>query len=159
VQQRINHLKIATEPVKALYSIGSYLEKCGLEKSLIELVKIRVSQINRCAYCLDMHTQDARELGETEQRIYALSAWEETPFFSERERAGLAWTETVTHIGGGVSDEQFESAREQFSEKELTDLTWAVVAINSWNRLAISFRAVPGTYKPHHKAQMAAAYS
>ncbi|QEL20232.1 carboxymuconolactone decarboxylase family protein [Limnoglobus roseus] len=153
---RLNYAKLAAEPIKAMYALGAYLAKCGLEHPLLELVKIRASQINGCAYCLDMHTQDARAAGETEQRIYALSAWRETPFFTDRERAALAWTEAVTNIGGGVSDELYRDALRQFSEKELTDLTWAVVTINGWNRLAISFRAVPGTYKPHLKAQLEA---
>jgi AhpD family alkylhydroperoxidase len=112
-------------------------------------MKIRASQINGCAFCLDMHSKDARVAGETEQRLYALSAWRETPFFSERERAALAWTETVTRISENhVSDEAYESVRQHFSEKELVDLTLAIVAINGWNRLAISFRTVPGSYQP-----------
>ncbi|HVK16675.1 MAG TPA: carboxymuconolactone decarboxylase family protein [Fimbriiglobus sp.] len=156
MQNRLNYAKLSAEPIKALYAIGTYLGKCGLEHQLIELVKIRASQINGCAYCLDMHTQDARASGETEQRIYALSAWRETPFFTERERAALAWTEAVTLIGGGVPDAVYEEARQQFGESELADLTWAVVAINAWNRLAISFRPVPGTYKPHLRAQLEA---
>jgi AhpD family alkylhydroperoxidase len=156
MEPRLNYAKLSTEPIKALYAIGTYLAGCGLEHPLLELVKIRASQINGCAYCLDMHTQDARAAGETEQRIYALSAWRETPFFTDRERAALAWTEAVTLVGGGVPDAVYEEARRHFSEKELADLTWAAVAINAWNRLAISFRAVPGTYKPHLRAQLEA---
>lgn len=149
MEARIDATKTAPEPQSAMFALGKYLMGCGLEKGLQELVKIRASQINGCAYCIDMHTKDARAHGETEQRIYALNAWRETPFFSERERAALAWTETVTQIShGGVSDELYAQAREQFNEKELVDLTWAVAAINAWNRMAISFRAVPGTYKP-----------
>jgi AhpD family alkylhydroperoxidase len=134
--------------VRALYGLENYLAGCGLEHALLELVKTRASQINGCAYCIDMHTKDARAAGETEQRLYALTAWRETPFFTERERAALAWTEAVTRIGDGVPDDLFEEARKQFSEKELVDLTWAVAAINAWNRVAISARGVPGTYQP-----------
>ena len=134
--------------MRALYSLGAYLAKCGLELPLLELVKIRASQINGCAYCIDMHTKDARAAGETEQRIYALNAWRETPFFTDRERAALAWTEAVTRIGEGGGDALFAEVREWFSEKELTDLTWAVAAINAWNRVAIGFRSVPGVYQP-----------
>jgi AhpD family alkylhydroperoxidase len=119
-----------------------------LEPSLRELVRLRASQINGCAYCIDMHTKDARAAGETEQRLYALTAWRETPFYTERERAALAWTEAVTLISAHhVSDELYDETRRHFGERELVDLTLAVIAINSWNRLAISFRAVPGTYQ------------
>jgi AhpD family alkylhydroperoxidase len=156
MEARINYAKLPPEPVKALYALGHYLAGCGLEPPLLELVKVRASQVNGCAFCLDMHTQDARAAGETEQRLYALSAWRETPFFTDRERAALAWTEAVTLVAGGVSDAEYEEARRHFSEKELADLTWAVIAINGWNRLAISFRAVPGTYKPHLRAQLEA---
>ena len=130
-------------------ALEKYVAQSGLERPLIELVKLRASQINGCAYCIDMHTKDARAAGESEQRLYALTAWRETPFYSERERAALAWTEAVTLIADGhVPDEVYEQARTQFSEKELVDLTMAVIAINGWNRLAISFRTVPGTYQP-----------
>jgi AhpD family alkylhydroperoxidase len=145
---RIDAQKLSAEPQRALLALEKYVANCGLERSLRELVKIRASQINGCAYCIDMHTQDARAAGETEQRIYALNAWRETPFFSERERAALAWTEAVTNIAGGVSDAVYEEARRHFDEQELVNLTWAVAAINAWNRMAISFHAVPGTYKP-----------
>src|SRR4051794_37064033 len=148
MEARLDYAKLAPDAMRALYSLGAYLAKCGLEHALLELVKIRASQINGCAYCIDMHTKDARAAGETEQRIYALNAWRETPFFSDRERAALAWAEAVTQIGGGVSDDLYEEARRQFSEKELVDLTWAVAAINAWNRVAISFRSVPGSYQP-----------
>ncbi|MBN9120518.1 MAG: carboxymuconolactone decarboxylase family protein [Planctomycetes bacterium] len=159
MQQRLNFVKLTPEPLKTMYGLGAYVESCGLEPALLELVKTRASQINGCAFCLDMHTQDARAAGETEQRLYALSAWRETPFYSDRERAALAWTEAVTRLDGGVPDAVYDEARRHFSAKELTDLTWAVVVINGWNRLAISFRTVPGTYKPHMKAQMAAMVS
>lgn len=132
-----------------MMALEKYVNQSGLERPLIELVKLRASQINGCAYCIDMHTKDARAAGESEQRLYALTAWRETPFYSERERAALAWTEAVTLIADGhVPDEVYEQARTQFSEKELVDLTMAVIAINGWNRLAISFRTVPGTYQP-----------
>jgi AhpD family alkylhydroperoxidase len=148
MEQRLDYPKLAPEAARALYGLGSYLAGCGLEHPLLELIKIRASQINGCAFCIDMHTKDARAAGETEQRIYALNAWRETPFFNERERAALAWAEAVTHISNGVSDDLFAEARQQFSEKELVDLTWALAAINAWNRVAISFRSVPGSYQP-----------
>ena len=129
--------------------LESYVRQCGLERSLLELVKLRASQINGCAYCIDMHTRDARAHGEQEQRLYALVAWQETPFFSESERAALAWAEAVTQVGKDhVPDSVFEDASRYFSEKELVDLTLAIIAINGWNRLAISFRTMPGSYIP-----------
>jgi AhpD family alkylhydroperoxidase len=132
-----------------MMALERYVQHSTLEPSLIELVKLRASQINGCAYCIDMHTKDARAAGESEQRLYALSAWQETPFYSARERAALAWTEAVTLVAGEhVPDDVYEQARGQFDEKELVDLTLAVIAINGWNRLAISFRSVPGTYQP-----------
>ncbi|WP_020475890.1 carboxymuconolactone decarboxylase family protein [Zavarzinella formosa] len=151
MQQRLNYYQLAPEPVRAMMALGKYLADCGLEHNLMELVKTRASQINGCAYCLDMHTKDARAAGETEQRLYALNAWRETPFYTDRERTALAWTEAVTQVSGGVPDAVYEEARRHFNEKELADLTWAVIAINGWNRLAISFRAVPGSYKPAHQ--------
>ena len=148
MEARLDYTKLAPEPIRAMYALGGYLARCGLEGGLLELVKIRASQINGCAYCIDMHTKDARATGETEQRIYALNAWRETPFFTDRERAALAWTEAVTRIGEGVHDDLYRETSQHFTEKELADLTWAVVAINGWNRVAISFRAVPGSYQP-----------
>ncbi len=151
MQARIAYDKAAPEGVKAMWALENYVRHCGLEPALLELVKFRASQINGCAYCIDMHSKDARAHGETEQRLYALSAWRETPFFTERERAALAWTEALTEISHGhVPDEVYELARQYFGDKELVDLTLAVVAINGWNRLAISFRKVPGTYQPTH---------
>jgi AhpD family alkylhydroperoxidase len=147
VEARLPYEKHSAEAVKPMYALEAYIARCGLEKSLRELVKIRASQINGCAFCLDMHTKDARAEGETEQRIYALNAWRETPFFTDRERAALAWAEAVTRVSEGVPDPVFEEASRHFSEKELVDLTWAVAAINAWNRIAISFRAVPGSYQ------------
>ena len=143
------HAKFSEEPLQAILALEKYVHKCGLEAKLLELVKMRASQINGCAYCLDMHSKDARMLGETEQRLYALSAWRETTFYSERERAALEWTEAVTLVSQThVPDEVYEQTRKHFSEKELLDLTFALVAINSWNRLAVSLRAIPGTYQP-----------
>jgi AhpD family alkylhydroperoxidase len=132
-----------------MYAVERYVRECGLERGLLELIKFRASQINGCAYCVDMHTKDARVNGETEQRLYAVVVWREAPFFTERERAALAWAEAVTLVSQEqVPDNVFEIARKQFSDKELVDLTMAVIAINGWNRLAISFREVAGTYQP-----------
>jgi AhpD family alkylhydroperoxidase len=153
MQPRLDFTKVAPGALKAMYSLQKYVDECGLEQALIELVKVRASQINGCAYCLDMHTKDARANGETEQRLYVLNAWQEAPFYTERERAALAWTEAVTLISEDhVPDEVFERVRAHFSDEELINLTTAVVTINSWNRLCISFRAVPGTYQPQARA-------
>ncbi len=142
------HMKSAS--VQALLKLSHTVEASGLERPLLELVKIRASQINGCAYCIDMHTKDARVLGETEQRIYALNAWRETPFFTPRERAALAWTEAVTRVADThVPDDVYDEVRPQFTEDELLALTFEVIVINAWNRLAISSRAVAGTYQPH----------
>ena len=130
-------------------TLEKYVRACGIEPKLLELIKIRASQINGCAYCLDMHTKDARAQGETEQRIYALNAWRETPFFTEKERAALAWTESVTQVSTSqVPDEVYEIVRQHFDEKEIVNITTAIVAINGWNRFAVSFRSVPGAYQP-----------
>ena len=127
-------------------ALENYVRQSGLEPALLELVKLRASQINGCAYCIDMHTKDARAEGESEQRLYAVVAWRETPFFTERERTALAWTEAVTMVSqGNVSEEVYGDARQHFSEKELVDLTLAIIAINGWNRLAIRFRSGVGT--------------
>ena len=145
---RIDFTKASPEVTKGLYGLERYLRTCGLEESLLHLVKMRASQINGCAYCLDMHSKDARAAGETEQRLYALNAWREAPFYTDRERAALEWTEAVTAIGeAGVPDELYSATSKHFTETELVNLTMAVVAINGWNRLAISFRAVPGSYQ------------
>jgi len=133
--------------LSAMSGLGAVVERSGLEPSLIELVKVRASQLNGCGYCIDMHTKDARLAGETEQRLYLLSAWREAPMYSARERAALAWTEAVTRLQDqDVSDAVYAQAREQFSEAELVNLTLAVVAINGWNRFSIAFRKTPGTY-------------
>jgi AhpD family alkylhydroperoxidase len=132
-----------------MLGIEHYLQQCGLEESLQNLIKLRVSQVNGCAYCIDMHWKDLRAAGESEQRLYGLDAWEESPYYTDRERAALAWAEAVTNIQEGhVPDPVFEHVKNFFNEKELADLTLAVTAINSWNRLSISARTVPGTYQP-----------
>ncbi len=149
MQPRLDYAKVAPGAREAMYAVERYVRECGLERRLLELVKLRASQINGCAYCVDMHTKDARAHGETEQRLYAVVVWREAPFFTERERAALAWTEAVTLVSQEqVPDNVFEIARKEFSDKELVDLTMAVIAINGWNRLAISFRTVAGTYQP-----------
>lgn len=144
---RIKYGEIAPEGIAILGDLEKYIKGSGLEPKLLELVKLRASQINGCAFCIDMHTKDARSRGESEQRLYGLSAWRETPFYSERERAALAWTESVTRIG---EHWVLEGDMECFSKRELVDLTLAVIAINSWNRLAISFHTPPGSYLPDH---------
>ncbi len=146
---RLNYAKAFPEGIQAMLSLGKAIGNSGLENSLLELVKTRASQMNGCAYCIDMHTKDARAAGETEQRLYALSAWRETPFFSARERAALAWTEALTNIQQGhASDEVYAEARNQFDEKELARLTLAITQINAWNRIAIAFRVEAGSYQP-----------
>lgn len=149
MKERVNYIEQGSGALKAMFGLGAYLASTGLEKRLLDLLYFRVSQINGCAYCLDMHSKDLRAAGETEQRLYLLDAWRESPFYSERERTALAWAEELTILKTeGVSDEIYEQARAQFSEKELIDLTMAVVTINSWNRLNIAFKTVPGSYKP-----------
>lgn len=149
MKARLDYSKTAPAALKGMLELEKYVHESGLERKLYELVKTRASQINGCAYCLDMHTKDARKAGETEQRLYALNAWRETPFYSERERAALAWTEALTLISEyDVADELYEATRKEFSEKELVALTMAIIAINGWNRLAISFRTPPGSYQP-----------
>ncbi|MCM0082379.1 carboxymuconolactone decarboxylase family protein [Geomonas sp. Red32] len=148
---RIDVTKVAPEALNAMLGVEKAVHASGLEESLLDLIKLRASQINGCAYCIDMHTKDARARGETEQRIYELDAWRETPFYSARERAALAWTEVVTVLTNGhVPDDVYEEARTAFSDRELAFITLAIAAINSWNRLAIAFRAEPGTYQPQH---------
>lgn len=149
MKQRLNYTEVGRGAARAMFGLETYLAKCGLEASLLHLLKFRVSQINGCAYCLDMHSKDLRAAGETEQRLYLLDAWRESPFYTERERAALAWAEAVTLVTEGhVPDEVYEQTRAQFSEEELANLTLAVVAINGWNRLNIAFRTEPGSYKP-----------
>jgi AhpD family alkylhydroperoxidase len=154
MEPRLSNLNVAPHGLAAMRNLQAYVDGCGLERKLLELVKTRASQINGCAYCLDMHTKDARAAGESEQRLYVLSAWREAPFYSERERAALAWTEAVTRISdGSIEDELYEEVRRHFREKELVDLTLAIVAINGWNRLAIPFRIPPGSYQPSTSAE------
>lgn len=149
MSQRINYQNVAPEAVKGLSDIEKYIAASGLEQSLYELVKLRASQINGCAYCIDMHTKDARKAGETEQRLYSVSVWREVPYYSEKEKAALEWTEALTLISeSSVPDSLYESVRKHFDEEEMTALTMVIVAINSWNRLAISFRNEPGSYQP-----------
>ncbi len=150
---RVDYEKVAPAAIEAMSGLEKYVRQCGLEPSLIELVKLRASQINGCAFCVDMHTKDARARGETEQRLYAVSVWRDTPFFSERERTALAWTEAVTNVSWQhVPDDVYDVARRHFSEKELVDLTMAVIAINAWNRLSVSFRREAGSYQPKSKS-------
>ena len=150
MQARLEAQKVSPAAYQAMLGLETFVRKQSkLEPALIQLVKMRASQINGCAYCIDMHSKDARSEGETEQRIYALSAWEETPFFTDRERAALALTEAITLVSQGhVPDAVYEHAKQHFSEEELVNLTLAVIAINGWNRIAISFRMVPGEYQP-----------
>ena len=148
MSNRLNVARVVPEIYSTMRTLQDYVDNTGLEKSLLELVKLRASYINGCAYCVDMHAKDALALGETEQRIYMVPVWRESPFYTPRERAGLAWTETVTEISKGVSDEAYAEAREHFEEKELANLTMAIIAINSWNRLAIPFQSEVGSYKP-----------
>jgi AhpD family alkylhydroperoxidase len=149
MQPRLDLAKLAPGAGMAMYAVEKYARESGLEAPLLELVRLRASQINGCAYCIDMHTKDARVHGESEQRLYTLSVWREAPFFTSRERAALEWTEAVTEIATShAPDDVYECARTEFSETELVNLTMAIVAINGWNRLAISFRQVAGTYQP-----------
>lgn len=145
---RIDYTKAAPEAYQAMLGLEKYLHHCGLDESLLELVKMRVSQINGCAFCCDMHSKELRATGESEQKLYVLSAWREAPFYSERERAALAWAEALTSISKGeVSDAIYQQARKHFNEKELVNLTLAITTINSWNRWAISFETPVGWYK------------
>jgi AhpD family alkylhydroperoxidase len=150
MQSRIEIQKVAPGAFQAMLALEGYVKKSSkLETSLLELVRMRASQINGCAYCLDMHSKDARAGGESEQRLYALNAWREAPFFTDRERSALAWTEAVTLVSQDhVPQNIYEEVRRRFSEEELANLTLAIASINSWNRLMISFRAMPGTYQP-----------
>ena len=149
MKPRIDFTRVSPKVLQAMYGLQNTVNSSGLEHNLLELVKMRASQINGCAYCLDMHSKDARAAGETEQRLYLLDAWRETSLYSERERAALEWTEALTLIGEGhVPDAVYASAREHFSEEELVNLALAVVAINGWNRFSIAFRAEAGKYRP-----------
>jgi AhpD family alkylhydroperoxidase len=148
MKPRINYGKVAQGVYDAMDALDRYLQQCGMEKPLLTLVQLRASQINGCAYCLDMHWKDLRASGESEQRLYSLDAWRECPYYTDRERAALHWTEAVTQVADGqVPDAAYEAVRPHFSEKELADLTLAVATINAWNRLSIAARLTPGTYQ------------
>lgn len=148
-RSRIDYKTVAPQAMEALWTVERYARGCTFEPGLLELVKLRASMINGCAYCVDMHTKDARAQGESEQRLYAVSVWREAPFFTPRERAALSWTEAVTQVSvAHVPDEVYDFARQHFDERQLVDLTMVIIAINNWNRLAIAFRAIAGTYKP-----------
>lgn len=149
-----NYARLAPAQSRALYQLQQEVDKSGIDRKLLDLILIRASQVNGCAFCIDMHTIDARAHGETEQRIYALNAWREGSFFDDRERAVLEFTESVTRVSEThVPDEVMEEVRKHFTDAEIVNLTWAVVTINAWNRLAITFRAQPGNYKPQHAAK------
>jgi AhpD family alkylhydroperoxidase len=149
MKQRINALEKGNAAMKAMYSIAVYLAKSQVEKSLLDLVYFRISQINGCVVCLDMHSKDLRAMGESEQRLHCLSAWSEAPFYTDRERAALVWAEAVTNLHDGhVPDEVYEQVRKEFSEEEIIDLTLAITTINSANRLNIAFRTEVGDYQP-----------
>ena len=157
MESRLDYQKAFPEGYQGLLHLEAIIRRSGLEPSLYELIKIRASQLNGCAYCLDMHTKDARAKGETEQRIYALPAWREAPFYTERERAALAWTEAITNIQQGhAAEDVYAEARIQFGEEDLVKLTYAITQINSWNRIAIAFRPEVGAYQPQAAAVSAA---
>ena len=149
MEPRINYAKVAPGVFEAMIGLSHYLRKTNLDEKLVNLICLRASQINGCAYCVDMHWKDLRAAGETEQRLYGLDAWEESPYYSDRERAALGWTEAVTNVREGhVPDDVYERSRRFFSEKELADLTFAIATINGWNRLNIAARTVAGNYQP-----------
>jgi len=150
MRPRLDFTKASPPLYRAMLGLEAVLAECGIERTLLDLVRLRTSQINGCAFCLDMHSKDLRAAGEPEQRLYLLDAWREAPsFYSERERAALAWAEAVTRVGDGhVPDTVYEAAQAHFREKELADLALAIVAINGWNRLCIAFRRPAGTYDP-----------
>lgn len=156
MKSRINVAHVSPAAYRAMSGLETYIHSSSIEPELVHLLKMRASQINGCAYCLDMHSKDARALGETEQRLYGLDAWREAPYYTDRERAALAWIESLTLVTEGhVPDEVYEEARKVFSEQELVDLAMVAVAINGWNRLAIAFRAEAGTYQPKQIAKSA----
>jgi AhpD family alkylhydroperoxidase len=150
MKQKLDYSKVLPEGMRFMNALDHYSQNCGPEPSLLDLIKLRASQINACAYCIDMHTKDARTNGETEQRLYNLSIWRETPYYTDRERAALAFTEAVTLIANQrVPEEVIEQARQQFSDEELVKLMIAIVTINAWNRFT-TFGDVPGSYQPRH---------
>src|SRR3954471_11915106 len=149
MKTRMEHWKVAPGGFKAMSSLEAYLHDSTLKVPLLHMVKLRASQINGCAYCIDMHWKDARALGESEQRLYGLDAWREAPYYTDRERAALEWTEALTNVQDGhVPDAAYDAARSHFNEKELADLSWAIATINAWNRVMIAARAEAGTYTP-----------
>jgi AhpD family alkylhydroperoxidase len=149
METRWNIQTAAPNGIKAMLGLEKYLSACSIDKKLLHMIKLRASQLNGCAYCIDMHWKDARAGGETEQRLYGLDAWREAPYYTQRERAAFEWTEALTQITQGhVPDSVYESVRTQLSETELSDLTLAVVTINAWNRIAISARSPAGAYQP-----------
>ena len=157
MEPRIDFTKFAPEAMRAMYGIERHLHNSVLGETLLTLVKMRASQINGCAYCLDMHSKDALAAGETAQRLIGLEAWRETPYYTEKERAALTWTESLTLVSQThVPDEVYAEVRKEFTEAEIVDLTYAVMAINAWNRMAISMRSVPGEYQPPRKKTEAA---
>jgi AhpD family alkylhydroperoxidase len=150
MEHRINYSKVLPDGMRFMNALDHYSQSCGLESSLLDLIKLRASQINGCAYCVDMHSKDARTGGESEQRLYNLSIWRETPYYTKRERAALAFTEAVTLIANGRSPEEvYEQARQHFSDEELVKLMIAIVTINAWNRFTM-FGDIPGSYQPSH---------
>ena len=158
MKPRLEYWKVAPGGYKAMMSLEAHL-RASVDKALLHMVKLRASQINGCAYCIDMHWKDCRAAGETEQRLYGLDAWREASYYTDRERAAFEWTEALTSIteshgphGSHVPDAVYDAVRVQFSDKELVDLTWAVAAINAWNRVAIAFRSEAGSYKAHAEA-------
>ena len=149
MEPRIDFMSAGKGAMNAMLELANHVHKSGLDHKLLDFINLRVSQINGCAYCIDMHWKDLRAAGETEQRLYGLDAWRESPYYNDKERAALAWAEAVTQLGEShVPDEVFEEAKRHFSDRELADLTLAVVAINGWNRLNIAFRTTPGNYQP-----------
>ena len=158
MQTRMNYLRVDRRLYEAMMGLEKYLHRCSIKPELLDLIKLRASQINGCAYCIDMHWKDLRAIGETEQRLYGLDAWEESPYYTERERAALAWTEAVTNIREGhVPDAVYDEVRKHFNQQELADLTFAVATINTWNRQAIAARSEPGKYQSAKKQQPRAA--
>jgi AhpD family alkylhydroperoxidase len=149
MEPRLDYQQASPKGVQAMFQLERSVRESGLEPKLLELIKTRASQMNGCAYCIDMHTKDARAHGETEQRLFALNAWREAPFYTEKERAALKWTEAITDIQRGhAADDVFEEVRKHFADAELMSLTLAITTINAWNRIAIAFRLVPGSYQP-----------
>jgi AhpD family alkylhydroperoxidase len=157
MEERIHYAKVAPLAYHALLGLEKYLHDCGIEQPLLHLIKLRASQINGCAYCLDMHWKDLKAIGETDQRMYSLDAWAECPYYTDRERAALAWTEAVTRVADThVPDDVYEEVKRQFTEKEMADLTFAIATINAWNRLSIAGRTTPGTYQPQTEIKKSA---